>query len=398
MAIHRTMAYSGDSHTLGPAKAGLYILGLVGTLGTWGRTVADGTLVHLYTALHGGSSYILPGTEYALKTSFTGIYWPIDYLLDVLVIFFWESVDGSHPDSSAIGIYFLGQLFAILVPFYVNHLRGGNGPSIVTPTLWALSFQMGAIGFTGWIWALWFISSSPLLSSTASPDVRRRSASVNPRLVRAVLPALLVGYAAPAIVMGIPSPRIVSNSFQQWAVVTWNIFPLTVMVLFKVFAGTGSPSDQRHVHDAGLHSVRTSYAITLAISFAMHVAIVSLSVITVLFPAIFDPSYRQHFSPASLFIPPLSIEPTKTVGDGIRSFFLWDQLGGYSVVLLVQLVQLRNAAYITGKHFNWLNAIVSTALASLIVGPGSTAVLINWWHDELLLGANEDSKAKNKAK
>ncbi|OTA96525.1 hypothetical protein M434DRAFT_67370 [Hypoxylon sp. CO27-5] len=339
------MSYSGDSHTLGPAKAALYILGLVGTLGTWGRTVADGTLVHLYTALHGGSSYILPGTEYALKTSFTGIYWPIDYLLDVLVIFFWESVDGSHPDSSAIGIYFLGQLFAILVPFYVNHLRGGNGPSIVTPNR-----------------------------------------------------SLLVGYAAPAVLMGIPSPGIVSNSFQQWAVVTWNVFPLTVMVLFKAFAGTGSPSDQRHVHDAGLHSVRTTYAITFALSFAMHVAIVTLSIITVLFPAIFDPSYRQYFSPASLFIPPLSIEPTKTVGDGIRSFFLWDQLGGYGVVLLVQLVQLRNAAYITGKQFNWLNAIASTAFASLIVGPGSTAVLINWWHDELLLGANEDSKAKNKTK
>ncbi|KAI1412761.1 hypothetical protein F5Y13DRAFT_42312 [Hypoxylon sp. FL1857] len=395
MAIHRTMAYAGDSHTLGPAKAALYILGLVGTLGTWGRTVADGSLVHLYTALHGGGSYILPGTESALKTSFTGIYWPIDYLLDVLVIFFWESVDGSHPDSSAIGIYFLGQFFPILVAFYVNHLRGGNA-SIVTPTLWALSFQMGAIGFTGWIWALWFISSSPLLSSTASPDVRRRSAFVNPRLVRAVLPALLVGYAVPAIAMGVPSPGIVSNNFQQWAVVTWNVFPLTVMILFKAFAGTGSPSDQRHARDASLHSVRTTYAITLVFSFAMHAAIVSLSIITVLFPAIFDPSYRQYFSPASLFIPPLSIEPTSTVGDGIRSFFLWDQVGGYGVVLLVGLVQLRNAAHVTGQQFNWLSAVVSTALASLIVGPGSTSVLINWWHDELLLGATADSKAKTK--
>ncbi|KAI0836877.1 hypothetical protein F5Y06DRAFT_272502 [Hypoxylon sp. FL0890] len=393
MVIHQAMAYASDSHSLGPAKAALYILGLVGTLGTWGRTVADGSLVHLYTALHGGRSYTLPGTEYALKTSFTGIYWPIDYLLDVLVIFFWESVDGSHPDSSAIGIYFLGQFFPILVTFYVNHLRGGNA-SIVTPTLWALSFQMGAIGFTGWIWALWFISSSPLFSATVSPGARRRSAFVNPRLVRAVLPALLVGYVVPAIAMGIPSPGIVSNNFQQWAVVTWNVFPLTVMVLFKVSAGTGSPSDRGHGHDNGLHSVRTTYAVTLAFSFAMHVAIVSLSIITVLFPAIFDPSYRQYFSPASLFIPPLSVEPTKTVGDGIRSFFLWDQVGGYGVVLLVGLVQLGNAAHVTGKQFNWFNAVVSTALASLVFGPGSTSVLINWWHDELLLGPDADSKTK----
>ncbi|KAI1136391.1 hypothetical protein F5Y05DRAFT_107433 [Hypoxylon sp. FL0543] len=388
------MAYSGDSHALRPAKAALYILGLVGTLGTWGRTIADGSLFRLYTALHGNDSYILPVTDYALKTSFTGIYWPIDYLLDVLVIFFWESVDGSHPDSSAIGAYFLGQFFPILVTFYVNHLRGGNGPSIVTPTLWALSFQMGAIGFTGWIWALWFIGSSPLLSSTASPEARRRSAFVNPRLVRAVLPALLVGYAVPAIAMGIPSPRIVSNNFQQWAVVTWNVFPLTVMILFKAFAGTGSPSDHRQGHDNGLRSVRTTYAVALALSFAMHVAIVSLSIITVLFPAIFEPSYRQYLSPSSLFIPPLSVESAKTVGDGIRSFFLWDQVGGYGVVLLVGLLQLRNAAHVTGKQFNWFNAVVFTALASLVLGPGSTSVLINWWHDELLLGPNADSKTK----
>lgn len=117
----------------GTVKPVLYGLGVMGTLGTWGRSAADGTLGHLFRALHGNGEapYILPGTECALKTSFTGLYWPVDYLLDVLVIFFWEAIDGSHPAASAVGIYFLGQYFAVLVGFYADYLRAGNGSSVL---------------------------------------------------------------------------------------------------------------------------------------------------------------------------------------------------------------------------------------------------------------------------
>jgi len=105
----------------------LYTLGLLGTLGTWGRAAGDGTLVHLFHALHGPKEYVLPGTASLLRRSLTRIYWPIDYLLDVLIVFFWEAVDGSHPGTSAIGVYFLGQLFPILVAFYMDYFRQGQG-------------------------------------------------------------------------------------------------------------------------------------------------------------------------------------------------------------------------------------------------------------------------------
>lgn len=104
-----------------------YTLGLVGAFGTWGHAALDGTLVHLFHALHGSKEYILRGTASPLRRSSTGIYWPIDYLLDVLIVFFWEAVDGSHPGTSAIGMYFLGQLFPILVAFYTDYCRQGQG-------------------------------------------------------------------------------------------------------------------------------------------------------------------------------------------------------------------------------------------------------------------------------
>lgn len=108
-------------------KIVFYALGLLGVLGTWGRAAADGSLTHLFHALHGANAYILPGTKETLRTSFTGIYWPIDYFLDVLVVFFWEALDGSHPTASVLGIYFLAQLFPIIVTMYMDHCRVGHG-------------------------------------------------------------------------------------------------------------------------------------------------------------------------------------------------------------------------------------------------------------------------------
>lgn len=103
-----------------------YGLAVLGFCYTRGRTVVDGSLGYLLKALHGENLYILPGTNSALRTSVTGIYWPFDYLLNVLIVFFWEAVDGPHPTSSTIGIYFLGQYFSILMTLYIDSSRLGN--------------------------------------------------------------------------------------------------------------------------------------------------------------------------------------------------------------------------------------------------------------------------------
>jgi len=111
------------------AKRVLYMFAILGLYNTWGRSAIDGTLTSLLKALHGPKPYTLPGTDCALKTSITGIRWPIDYFLDVLIVFFWQAVDGSHPTTSAIGIYFLGQYTSILTCFYIDSFRLGNARS-----------------------------------------------------------------------------------------------------------------------------------------------------------------------------------------------------------------------------------------------------------------------------
>ena len=106
----------------------LYAFAALGFYNTWGRAAIDGTLLLLFKALHGSKPYTLPQTDSLLKTTITGIRYPVDYLLNVLVIFFWQAVDGSHPTTSVIGIYFLGQYFGVLTSYYINSWRSGNAP------------------------------------------------------------------------------------------------------------------------------------------------------------------------------------------------------------------------------------------------------------------------------
>lgn len=81
----------------------------------------NGTLLHLFTALHAQET--LPGTTFPFRTRLTGIYWPIDYLLDVLIGFFWQAVDGSHPTASLVGLYFAGQHASVVTTLLVDSYR-----------------------------------------------------------------------------------------------------------------------------------------------------------------------------------------------------------------------------------------------------------------------------------
>ena len=108
-------------------KAVVYTLGILGLYGTWGRAIIDGTLIRLLKAIHGREPFIMPGTTLEpLKTSITGVYWPIDYILNILIIFFWEAVDGSHPTTSAVAFYFAGQHLSLVTLMYGNSLKYGN--------------------------------------------------------------------------------------------------------------------------------------------------------------------------------------------------------------------------------------------------------------------------------
>lgn len=278
------------------------------------------------------------------------------------------------------------------------------------PTLWLLSFQLCGIGCIGFAWALAYTASSPTLSRSLSSNALQSASLLSPPATLLILPAVVFGYILPAVCMALPSPAIVTDNFKQLAVVTWNMYPLLVLVILK-FLGASAPIFSSRQKDRStisphehLRAVRIVNCATLAISSAIHIGISTLSISTVLFPAIFNAKYAQELSPASLILPPISLTTQgNTVGDGVRSFFLWDQIFGYLIVILVGTLQLRTAAASArgSPPISWTKSLGIVVLTSCLAGPGSAYLALIWLRDEILF-ENIDGKAaavgKNKSR
>ncbi|PYI35937.1 hypothetical protein BP00DRAFT_387706 [Aspergillus indologenus CBS 114.80] len=378
----------------------LYLVGLVGMLGTWGRSALDGSTTLLLRALDGSKPYILPGTEATLRRTFTGIRYPLDCTLSILIAFWYEAVDGSHPAASAVSLYFLGQLLPCIVIAYVNGVRGER-PSLVKPTLWLLLFQGCTIGSTGFLWALNYIATSPTVRLPKQTNLKTLQhtstvSSFAPLMKCFLFPAIVLSYLVPAALMTLPVARSISNSsdFHQLAIVAWNIYPLltlallyTLRPLLKLITPASTAPATSKKKEAHIHAIRAATIPAFLFSTLMHISIVAVSITTVLFPTLFQPIYRRELHPTAIFVPPLAIGPqAKSPGDGVRGFLLWDQVAGYSTVMIVVILELRNAWAARGWEFRWKRMIPAALGGSLLLGPGSACLLGSWVRDEVLFG------------
>lgn len=193
--------------------------------------------------------------------------------------------------------------------------------------------------------------------------------------------------------MMLPSPRTISHETKQIALAVWNVFPIWVFAAWTVLRFTVHPSARipqpsaATVHNTALTKATLSsvYIPSLILSSLSHTAILGVSMSTYLFPVIFRPEYLTDLHPSNVFLPPLTVVAGETVGDGTRSFMLWDQLLGYSSVILVMLWQLHSVADLVGNSLSWLKLIAVSAITSSIIGPGSCCLLICWYKDSLLL-------------
>lgn len=383
-------------------QAIVVVLGLLGCLATWGRTIADGSFALLNAAM-ADEHYTLPGTSHRPLRVYSGIP-PLDYLARVLVLFFWEAIDGSHPKTSAAGIYMAGQMAPVIVTQYLDALRRGHGVSCLRPSLWWFVFASCAIGASGAAWLLVGLASSPTLSASALPALQDASLVGSPRAAALVLPATYLSFAGSMVVMALPAPRWVSYDFRQWAVVLWNLFPLGLSAIVHggdlLWNAVRPPAPARKPDgeaEAHLGVVRWLGVSSAALGFAMHVAVAAVSVSAALFPALFAKGYAEALNPLELAVPPLKVEPAVTPGDGIWSFVVWDQVFGFSFMLLFFLAQLENAMRLNPEflgRFSWAKASVLGLLSCFVVGPGATVAAVSLLRDHVLFYGKGSRSAK----
>lgn len=233
------------------------------------------------------------------------------------------------------------------------------------------------IGCAGPLWAL---SCIPLAAE-------RPTSQLEPSAPFLVLGAVSIGYGAAAVPMALPMPSLLSFNAKQVAVAVWNVFPLWVWLAGAGLRLTMIPtSHQPKARGTAPHmtSLTSAYIPALIVSIWSHVAVVGVSLSTYLFPSIFRSEYLTELHPSALFVPPLAVVAGGTVGDGTRSFMLWDQLLGYATVTLVMIMRLRSAAPATIRGGTWCTVAAAMLLSYVVVGPGSTCLLISWYADVLL--------------
>jgi hypothetical protein len=120
--VAKIQATASGNH--GPIRLVMYALSACAFYATWGISLWDGTMKHMLE-IRGAEIPLIPGTDKPLRLHFTGIQ-PLDYWFTIMVLFFWEALDGSHPATSLTGIYFLGQLVGIWTLVWVEGSRVGN--------------------------------------------------------------------------------------------------------------------------------------------------------------------------------------------------------------------------------------------------------------------------------
>ncbi|KAI1387735.1 uncharacterized protein F4822DRAFT_291238 [Hypoxylon trugodes] len=371
-------------------KAVFLGLGFLGLLATWGRTIADGSFGLLEEAMSG--EYTLPGSDSILRDRFSGI-GPLDYVARTLVVFFWEAVDGSHPKTSAAGTYMAGQMATVINAQFLDGLRRGNGASTLKPSVWWFIFAVVAIGFSGSLWGVFCLATSPLLSTSIGLQALQESSLIQSPRAATLLPfATYIGFIGSMILMSLPAPSMVSYDFRQWAIVIWNLFPLTMSaivhggdyLLNAIFPASRREPDR----EAHLRVVKLLGISSIVLGFAMHVAVLTVSLSAVLFPAIFAPGYAELLHPLSVAVPPFAIVKGQTPGDGIWSFVVWDQVFGFSFVMLVFLAQLQNAMRFSDQFgsFSWIKMSIICLISSFLIGPGATIMGVSWARDRVLYG------------
>ena len=108
-----------------PVQATLLLSSILGFYTTWYLFYANGSVTFMTDIRETAGNAWLPAKEARLREVYTG-YKAIDYQLTVLVLFFWQLIDGSSPHAALHGFHFAGQIVAGWGLMMMEGRRAGN--------------------------------------------------------------------------------------------------------------------------------------------------------------------------------------------------------------------------------------------------------------------------------
>ncbi|KAL1620252.1 hypothetical protein SLS56_009744 [Neofusicoccum ribis] len=331
------------------------------------------------------ASTTLPGTDVPLTREWTGVD-RIDRQLTVLLIFFWQLLDGRYPQATLQGVHFFGQMGAFWTLMQLEAKREGNNT-----TIFGLIYQNISVAITIPIWALLSLLTNP----SSTPSTLPNRLSISSTEARLLPWSMFLGYIIPGIAMAIPSPSLLPTATQQTLITLWQVFPLWVTLstaLLRPFfrPTTTTPTTTTNPHLFALLLAALPHATTL-----------SLSLTTLLLPSLFAPATTASLHPAAVFLPKRSLPGTDPgLAEATLRFMQWDEaVSTAAAVVWAATIYLRDvraatkqssavglAVGVMGRMVGW----------TVVGGPAAAAVALVWARDEVVFGVEREREGRKR--
>ncbi|PYI09224.1 hypothetical protein BO78DRAFT_337965 [Aspergillus sclerotiicarbonarius CBS 121057] len=378
-----------------PAKLVLPLFSLFTLYAIWYYAEVNGLLSLARESI---ARNTLPGSDAPLRTTYTGLP-QLDHLLTTLTTFFWPTTDGSHPALTLHTLGFAGTFGTAWILITLESWRRGNAWTLAAyPLVFGLSAQTLTFAFAAPLYCALQLSTS--ITSQAPT-------AVNIHIPRSVLHALpwvfAVSYILPSTLMILPISEALTTDLKQIFIALWQPFPAYISILLTVMNAVFSPltsTDRTGRKD--LRALSFVYAFAFANTAITHLVTWTISLTTILAPAILDERFRGELHPNIVFGNPTPwtspVVQVQSVAEGVHAFLRWDYLIG-SVGMVVWAGALHAGAQrVVYGAVGWWRLIVKVVLLAVVAGPVGAAVELVWERDELVMKETGMKRISEKAR
>ncbi|KAL8658587.1 MAG: hypothetical protein Q9202_007516 [Teloschistes flavicans] len=337
--------------------------------------------------------HLLPYTDGApLKKMYTGIA-AVDYQLTVLILFFYNVVDGSHPGACLQAYHFVGQTFAGYGLLVLESLRYGNESKIISfITIWGFAFQNADFAVIIPLFCAAHLATSPTISFR-----KQRDFLLDQMKLTSLPYSMAIGLLLPTIAAALHAPSVVSHERKQTLMAIWQAFPIWVGVsqwsIASVRSLLGNKSSTGKPQISTVKSMRTIYAILLTFAVVTRISTWAVSISATLFPSLFAPDIVSSLTPSAVF-KPLSASPSvkvPSIAAGSLQLLQYDEMVG-AAAMVVWSTALYLSASGRKEPGEWMSLIAKGVAIEALAGPQGFAVVAIWARDEKILAKENDEK------
>ncbi|CAG8234361.1 unnamed protein product [Penicillium salamii] len=348
-------------------------------------------------------SKTLPGSNNVLKTVFTGIA-RVDRELMILTSFFYPAADGQNATLLLHIVGFSGSFASAWALVTMEAWRSGNRWKIIavplphcmeerkgvvaldckeanecSPMVFGVMAQLKTFALWGPLYCGLHLATSITATTPTVQNIRI------PRIIQLAIPiAYAIGYVIPSVLMVLPAPMVISTDQKQIFIAIWQAWAISVGIittlafyLLSPWIKDDLPSDHRGVYAFAFVTATVPHLISWTISLASVVA-----------PALFHDQYVQALCPSKVFELPSPWDsvnfPVRDVSVGAHLFLRWDCLIGSTSILVWAVTLYVKACRVGGEPVNWGVLGVKIALLTILTGPIGSAVALMWERDNLI--------------